>query len=108
MLVRFQLAPQIHLTPSAVGRFHQDEAITATTAAPAVHSDSEKADAYTSESPVPETKPVHMMDEEFEWREVIRGMSIPRIVRLASSGEIGLTDFQAWVTGIAYLGLIVC
>ncbi|KAJ7129696.1 MFS general substrate transporter [Mycena epipterygia] len=76
----------------ALGRFHQDEAITSTTVAPApVHSDSEKADAYTSESPVPETKPVHMMDEEFEWREVIRG----------------LTDLQAWVTGIAYLGLIV-
>jgi hypothetical protein len=32
-----------------------------------------------------------MMDEKFEWREVIRG----------------LTDVEAWVTGIAYLGLIV-
>lgn len=31
-------------------------------------------------------------DEEFEWREVIRG----------------LTDLQAWITGIAYLGMIVC
>jgi len=80
----------------ALGRFHQDEAITSlTTAAPRpLHSDTEKADAYVTEhneSPTPEVKPVHMMDEHFEWREVIRG----------------LTDFQAWVTGIAYLGLIV-
>jgi len=81
----------------ALGRFHQDEAITARTAMapPAVHPDPEKADVSIierdSQSPTPEVKPVHMMDEEFEWREVIRG----------------LTDFQAWVTGIAYLGLIV-
>jgi MFS family permease len=82
----------------ALGRFHQDEAITASTldtiAAQSEPEKAEKGDAYTSEhadSPSPQAKPIHMMDEKFEMSEVIRG----------------LTDFQAWVTGIAYLGLIV-
>ncbi|KAJ7276379.1 MFS transporter [Mycena haematopus] len=85
----------------ALGRFHQDEAITANTldtivAAPSAQEreEKEKTDIYISEhadSPTPQAKPIHMMDEKFEWSEVIRG----------------LTDFQAWVTGIAYLGLIV-
>jgi len=80
----------------ALGRFHQDEAITSTTATapPIEHSEKEKAEVYINEqgeSPTPEAKPVRMMDERFEWREVIRG----------------LTDFQAWVTGVAYGGLIV-
>ncbi|KAJ7368288.1 MFS general substrate transporter [Mycena albidolilacea] len=85
----------------ALGRFHQDEAITASTLNTlAAQSEQEKgekgekADEYTNEhteSPSPQAKPVHMMDEKFEMSEVIRG----------------LTDFQAWVTGIAYLGLIV-
>ncbi|KAJ7433827.1 MFS general substrate transporter [Mycena galericulata] len=80
----------------ALGRFHQDEAITSTTLAapPGPQLETEKADVYTTEeteSATPEAKPVRLMDEQFEWREVIRG----------------LTDFQAWVTGIAYLGLIV-
>ncbi|KAJ7180067.1 MFS transporter [Mycena crocata] len=76
----------------ALGRFHQVEALTSsTTVSPVVHSDAEKSDVYVTESPSPETKPIRMMDEQFEWGEVIRG----------------LTDFQAWVTGIAYLGLIV-
>jgi hypothetical protein len=35
---------------------------------------------------------VYQEEEKFEWREVVRG----------------LTDFQAWITGFAYLGLIVC
>ncbi|KAJ7781256.1 MFS transporter, partial [Mycena metata] len=58
------------------------------------HPEPEKSDKYTAEhadSPTPEAKPIHMMDEKFEWSEVIRG----------------LTDIQAWVTGIAYGGLIV-
>ncbi|KAF7352804.1 MFS transporter [Mycena venus] len=85
----------------ALGRFHQDEAITASTLdtrRDVAQSESaekgEKADVYASEhaeSPTPQAKPIHMMDEKFEMSEVIRG----------------LTDFQAWVTGIAYLGLIV-
>ncbi|KAJ7498941.1 MFS transporter [Mycena latifolia] len=80
----------------ALGRFHQDEAIPSTTVvAPSASPDHEKTDVYITEhaskSPSPEAKPVYMLDEQFEWREVIRG----------------LTDFQAWVTGIAYLGLIV-
>jgi hypothetical protein len=35
----------------------------------------EKADVYTehAESPSPQAKQIHMMDEIFEWREVIRG-----------------------------------
>ncbi|KAJ7179140.1 MFS transporter [Mycena filopes] len=81
----------------ALGRFHQDEAITASTLntiRQAEPEKSEKSDAYAVEhvdSPSPEAKPIHMMDEKFEWSEVIRG----------------LTDLQAWITGIAYLGLIV-
>ncbi|KAJ7890819.1 MFS general substrate transporter [Mycena leptocephala] len=81
----------------ALGRFHQDEAITASTLdTPVVQPESEKAekaDVYTehAESPSPQAKQIHMMDEIFEWREVIRG----------------LTDFQTWVTGVAYAGLIV-
>lgn len=31
-------------------------------------------------------------EEQFEWSEIIRG----------------LTSIQAWITGIAYLGMIVC
>ncbi|KAJ6539330.1 MFS general substrate transporter [Mycena capillaripes] len=81
----------------ALGRFHQDEALTASTLnTHGRQSDaekSEKADVYTehSESPSPPAKPIHMMDEKLEMREIIRG----------------LTDLQTWVTGIAYLGLIV-
>ncbi|KAJ6599082.1 MFS general substrate transporter [Mycena vulgaris] len=77
----------------ALGRFHQDEAITSSTivAPPIDHIEREKADVYVTEHPSPDAKPVRMMDERFEWGEVIRG----------------LTDIQAWVTGVAYLGLIV-
>jgi hypothetical protein len=39
-----------------------------------------------------ELRIVYQEDEKFEWREVIRG----------------LTDVQAWLTGLGYLGLIVC
>ncbi|KAJ6485004.1 MFS general substrate transporter [Mycena vitilis] len=79
----------------ALGRFHQDEAITASTLnTRALPSDTEKggkSEVYVAEDAESAAKPIHMMDEKFEMREVIRG----------------LTDFQAWVTGIAYLGLIV-
>jgi len=34
---------------------------------------------------------IHQEDEEFEWREVVRG----------------LTDPQTWLTGFAYFGLLV-
>ncbi|KAJ7095367.1 MFS transporter, partial [Mycena belliarum] len=73
----------------ALGRFHQADVSTSAT----VHQDTEKAVMSIVEfkPPTPDARPVHMLDEEFEWREVIRG----------------LTDFQAWVTGIAYGGLIV-
>jgi hypothetical protein len=70
-----------------VGRFHQDEAITASTLSTlAVQSGREKGeegekadDVYTSEhteSPSPQAKPVHMMDEKFEMSEVIRGTQV--------------------------------
>ncbi|KAI0053623.1 MFS transporter [Auriscalpium vulgare] len=35
---------------------------------------------------------IHQEEEQFEWREVVRG----------------LLDIQAWVTGFAYFGIIVC
>ncbi|KAF7355303.1 MFS general substrate transporter [Mycena sanguinolenta] len=83
----------------ALRRFHEDEAVLASTldtgaAATSEQEKGEKADVETSEyavSPSPQTKPIRMMDEKFEWSEVIRG----------------LTDLQAWVTGIAYLGVLV-
>jgi hypothetical protein len=69
-----------------VGRFHQDEAITASTlntlaaqSEPEKAEKGEKADEYTSEhteSPSPQAKPVHMMDEKFEMSEVIRGTQV--------------------------------
>jgi MFS family permease len=34
---------------------------------------------------------IHQEDEEFEWREIVRG----------------LTDLQTWLTGFAYFGLLV-
>ncbi|CAK5275558.1 unnamed protein product [Mycena citricolor] len=53
---------------------------------------SEKGETSITENAGPSDAPVvHLTDEKFEWREVVRG----------------LTDFQTWVTGIAYLGLIV-
>ncbi|KAJ6613475.1 MFS transporter [Mycena sp. CBHHK59/15] len=80
----------------ALERFHRHDSTISSAAPPgAAQSETEKSDIYTMEqvadSPSPGTTPVQMMDEKFEWREVIRG----------------LTDFQAWTTGIAYLGLIV-
>ncbi|KAJ7068256.1 MFS transporter [Mycena amicta] len=77
----------------ALQRFHRVEAVTTSTSDSA---DAEKAEkASTTEhvhSPSPsDVTPVHFAEEQFEWREVVRG----------------LTDFQVWVTGIAYLGLIV-
>jgi len=44
-----------------------------------------------SASPSGDMDPTRLMEEKLEWREVVRG----------------LTDFQTWVTGIAYMGLIV-
>jgi len=53
----------------------------------------EKADdsMIESASPSGDMDLPRLMEEKFEWREVVRG----------------LTDFQTWVTGIAYMGLIV-
>nr|GAT59405.1 MFS transporter [Mycena chlorophos] len=50
----------------------------------------EKGSVVEAESATPD-EPTRFMDEHFEMGEVIRG----------------LTDFQAWVTAISYLGLIV-
>ncbi|KAJ6515911.1 MFS general substrate transporter [Mycena sanguinolenta] len=91
------------LTPEerefALRRFHEDDAVAASTldtgvAAASEQEKGEKADVDTSEhaaSPTPQTTQIRMMDEKFEWSEVIRG----------------LTDFQAWITGISYLGVLV-
>ncbi|KAJ7771055.1 MFS general substrate transporter [Mycena maculata] len=79
----------------ALVRFHQDETFTSTTTVTprVLHSETEKVDVSITEQvgSLTEAEPIHMMDERFEWREVIRG----------------LTDFQAWVTAVAFGGLIV-
>ncbi|KAJ7638796.1 MFS general substrate transporter [Roridomyces roridus] len=74
----------------ALNRFHNASISTVSSDL----SEKEKGDIDMSEhaeSPTPNANPVRMLDERFEWREIIRG----------------LTDLQAWVTGIAYLGIIV-
>ncbi|KAF7332187.1 MFS transporter [Mycena kentingensis (nom. inval.)] len=84
----------------ALHRFHKVEVITASTDVEQVHApadiEKEKAEETLTEdtqspSPTSNPRPVHLTEEVLEWGEVVRG----------------LTDFQAWVTGIAYLGLIV-
>ncbi|ETW84041.1 major facilitator superfamily [Heterobasidion irregulare TC 32-1] len=49
------------------------------------------AQTHDATNPDNETAIVHQEEEQFEWREVFRG----------------LTDIQAWLTGIGYMGLIV-
>lgn len=55
--------------------------------------DQEKAgDVKIENNPIKTLEVVQDEEEQFEWREIIRG----------------LTSIQAWITGIAYLGLVVC
>lgn len=48
-------------------------------------------ETHDATNPDNETAIVHQEEEQFEWREILRG----------------LTDIQAWFTGVAYMGLIV-
>lgn len=54
---------------------------------------------------------VHQEDEQFEWREVIRGIN-PCYSFFISNYSLsmrhkGITDVQTWLTGLAYFGLLV-
>jgi len=52
----------------------------------------ETGDTKSENNPNTTVEVVQDEEEQFEWREIIRG----------------LTSIQAWITGIAYLGLVVC
>ena len=48
-------------------------------------------------------------DEDFEWREVLRGALLPFLAAhsLVSDELAGIFDTQVWLSAIAYLGIIV-
>ncbi|KDQ28992.1 hypothetical protein PLEOSDRAFT_1103027 [Pleurotus ostreatus PC15] len=75
----------------ATRRFRMDESMISADAIPVERDTHEKEDTIqTLESSPKEVFATHCV-EEFEWREVMRGV----------------TDIQTWCTGLAYFGLIV-
>ena len=73
-------------------------------------SDSEKLEKVEAREHVHVSKMVdiHQEEEQFEWREVVRGGNIAPGYRIyLTVHRLGITDVQTWLTGFAYFGCLV-
>lgn len=87
--ISFHISLTIHTF--AERRFRLSNGPSTRAPAPAPPSETSSDMEKTSSEAHIETRGVYQEDEQFEWREVFRG----------------LTEIQVWLTALGYLGLIV-